>query len=127
MENNYIIYDGDCPFCKNYVKMVRLRESIGSVRLINARDGGSEVINALKLGYDLDEGMVLHFEGTFFHGDECVNRLAMMSSPSGVFNRLNATIFRSRYASRLLYPFMRRGRNMVIRLLGHKKLLEPPK
>ena len=35
-----IVYDGDCPFCSRYVKLVRLREALGSVDLVNARDGG---------------------------------------------------------------------------------------
>jgi len=122
----YIIYDGECPFCSSYVGMVRLRESIGPVRLINARDGGPEVQDALARGYDLDDGMVLFFEGAFYHGDECVHRLAMLSSSSGVLNKLNAAIFRSKSVSKVLYAFMRTGRNIVIRMLGRKKLGTTP-
>ena len=35
-----IVYDGQCPFCSRYVELVRLRQSLGQVRLINAREGG---------------------------------------------------------------------------------------
>lgn len=123
-EETYIIYDGECPFCSSYVKMVHLRESIGPVRLINARDGGPEVEQAQAAGLDLDEGMILRFEGQTYHGDECINRLALLSSSSGVFNKINAAIFRSPGLSKALYPFMRTGRNTVIKLLGRKKLAE---
>ena len=32
-----IVYDGLCIYCNNYVKMLRLKDSIGSVSLIDAR------------------------------------------------------------------------------------------
>ena len=37
--SNYLIYDGNCPFCSNYVRFTRLRENIGSVDLIDALTG----------------------------------------------------------------------------------------
>lgn len=122
--DTYIIYDGECPFCSNYVKMLKLKESIGPVRLINAREGGTEVNAAREAGLDLDEGMILHLDGQMYHGDECVNRLALLSSRLGMFNRINAAIFQSPRLSKVLYPVLRFGRNAVIRLLGKKKLAQ---
>lgn len=116
-----LIYDGDCPVCSRYVQFVRLRESVGPVRLIDARDGGPEVEQILKAGLDLDEGMVLRIGSRFYHGDECVHALALLSTPSTAFNRLNGWIFRSRGRSKLLYPFLRTGRNALLRLLGRTK------
>lgn len=120
----WIVYDGECPFCSRYVAMLRLRESLGPVALVNARDGGPEVEEARAAGLDLDEGMVLKLDGRLYHGDECINRLALMSTPSGAFNRLNGAIFRSPTASRLLYPVLRTGRNTVLRLLGRRRLAD---
>ncbi|MFT5932039.1 MAG: putative DCC family thiol-disulfide oxidoreductase YuxK, partial [Hyphomonas sp.] len=34
----FIVYDGDCPFCSEYVKLLRLRDAIGPVSLVNARE-----------------------------------------------------------------------------------------
>jgi len=122
MSEAIIIYDGDCPFCSRYVTMLRLRETLGEVRLLNARDGGPEVAAAVERGLDLDEGMVLRLDGQYYHGDDCIHRLALLSSPSGAFNRLNAAIFRSERLSRLLYPVLRSGRNTVLSLLGRKRM-----
>jgi predicted DCC family thiol-disulfide oxidoreductase YuxK len=122
MSETIILYDGDCPFCSRYVRVLRLRETLGEVRLINARDGGPEVEAAVARGLDLDEGMVLRLDGTYYHGDDCIHRLALLSSPSGVFNRVNAAIFRSERLSRLLYPVLRSGRNTLLGLLGREKL-----
>jgi len=66
--------------------------------------------------------MVLKYDGRLYHGQDCVNRLALMSTPSGAFNRVNAWVFRSPMRSRLLYPVLRTGRNIVLRLLGRTKI-----
>jgi predicted DCC family thiol-disulfide oxidoreductase YuxK len=120
----WIVYDGECPFCSRYVAMLRLRESLGPVALVNARDGGPEVEEARAAGLDLDQGMVLKLDGRLYHGDECINRLALLSTPSSAFNRINGAIFRSPTASRLLYPVLRTGRNGVLRLLGRRRLAD---
>lgn len=120
--DTWIVYDGDCPFCSRYVKLLRLRESAGNVEIVNARDGGPLVDEIRASGFDLDEGMVLKLDGKLYHGDECVHRLALMSTPSTLFNRINGMIFRSPTASRLLYPVLRTGRNLVLRLLGRRRL-----
>lgn len=120
--DQWLLYDGECPFCAAYVKMVRLRDVVGPIPLINARDGGRELDEALATGLNLDEGMVLKFDDRLYHGQDCINRLALMTTPSGAFNRINAWVFRSPTRSRLLYPVLRTGRNTVLRLLGRRKL-----
>lgn len=118
----WIVYDGDCPFCTRYVRLLRLRESAGHVVLVNARDGGPVVDEIRAAGLDLDEGMVLKLGGRFYHGDACMHRLALMSTPSTLFNRINGSVFRSPVASRFLYPVLRAGRNLALRLLGRERL-----
>ena len=118
----WIVYDGQCPFCSRYVQLLRLRDSLGEVRLINARDGGPVVEEMQRAGVDLDEGMVLKLDGQLYHGHDCIHVLALLSTPSGPFNRINAALFRSPRAARLLYPILRAGRNGVLRLLGRSKI-----
>jgi predicted DCC family thiol-disulfide oxidoreductase YuxK len=118
----WIIYDGQCPFCSRYVQLVRLRDSLGGVALVDARKGGPLVDEVRSAGADLDEGMVLKMDGRLYHGEECIHMLALLSTPSGLFNRTNAAIFRSRNASKLLYPMLRAGRNAALRLLGRSKI-----
>lgn len=117
-----IVYDGGCPFCTAYVRLVRLREAIGPVRLVDAREGGPIVDEIAAAKLDLDDGMVLKLDGVLYHGDECLNRLALLSTSSGAFNRINAWMFRNPLAARLAYPVLRAGRNLALRLLGRQKL-----
>ena len=117
-----IVYDGECPYCTRYVTLLRLRETLGGVVLVDARGGGPLVDAITRRGLDLNEGMVLVLDGAFYHGTDCVHRLALLSTPSGLFNRVNAWIFRSSIASRLLYPILRAGRNTVLWAYGRQKL-----
>ncbi len=117
-----LVYDGECPVCSSYVRYVRLKESAGRVTLVNARDGGPWVERIRAAGLDLDEGMVLVYGGRFYHGADCIHMLALLSTPSGLFNRLNAAMFRSSRLSAVLYPLLRCGRNLLLWLLGRKPL-----
>ncbi|GMG83953.1 DCC1-like thiol-disulfide oxidoreductase family protein [Paralimibaculum aggregatum] len=119
---NHIIYDGDCPFCSSYVGLMRLKQAIGPVALIDAREGGPEVERARALGFDLDDGMLLHLDGRDHHGADCLNRLALLSTRSGLFNRLSAWLFRSETLARVAYPLLRAGRNATLMLLGRRRL-----
>ncbi len=116
-----LIYDGECPFCQRYVSMVRLRENY-SVELIDARTEPALYEDLLSLGIDLDEGMVMETNGERYHGDECLQRVAMLTSASGRLNRLNAWVFRSPKRARLIYPWMVLGRNLVLRVMGTRLL-----
>lgn len=118
----WLLYDGECPFCSAYVKMVRLRDAVGNIRLVDAREGGPELAEVRAAGLDINEGMALKYEGRLHHGDECVHKLSLLTTASGAFNRLNAWVFRSERRSRILYPWLRTGRNTALALLGRKKI-----
>jgi predicted DCC family thiol-disulfide oxidoreductase YuxK len=117
-----LIYDGECPVCSAYVTYVRFRESVGRVQLVNARSAREWFDRVQAQGLDLDEGMVLVYGGRFYHGADCIHMLALLSTPSGVFNRLNAAIFRRPRLARWLYPVLRAGRNMLLRILGRSRI-----
>lgn len=121
-----IIYDGNCPFCQAYVGMVRLQENY-NVELINAREPHPRVDEVTLKGYDLDEGMIVILDGDFYHGDDAMHRMALMTANSGALRRLTKWTFSSPWRSRNLYPLLRGGRNMTLKILGHKKINNSPK
>lgn len=123
-DNAKIVYDGECPFCSAYIRHLRLKEACGTVELIDARSDAMIVKELISKGYDLDEGMVLVLDGQVYHGDECIHALALMTSPSSLFNRINARIFSSRKLSTVLYPMLRGCRNAALRALGRTKIQE---
>ncbi|MCH7502734.1 MAG: DUF393 domain-containing protein [Proteobacteria bacterium] len=120
-----IIYDGECPFCSSYVRFLRLKEAVGQVELVNARSGGPLVNEVVAAGYNLDEGMVLIYGGRYYHGADCMHMIALLSSPSTLFNRINIGLTRSPRLVHLLYPAFRAVRNVTLWLLGRPKLGPP--
>lgn len=120
-----IIYDGDCPFCQAFAKMIRLRENY-SVELINARDPHALVDDATQRGLDLDEGMIVILGDEFYHGDDAMTRMALMTTKSGLLRRLTKWTFTSPRRSRILYPILRGGRNLALKILGHSQINNLP-
>ena len=117
----WLVYDGDCPFCSRYSRLVQIRDRVGDFRLLNARDA-HPVVSEVRSKFDLDVGMVLKIGDLYFHGDQCIYVLAILSEPKGVFGALNAAIFRSPTLAKALYPILRFGRNLSLRLLGRRSL-----
>ena len=117
-----LIYDGECPVCQRYSTMLRIRKDIGDLELINARESEAVRLEVEQAGYDLDEGMVLKVDDQVYWGADAMHMLALMSTPSGFFNRMQAYIFGSKRASVLLYPVLRLGRNTLLWLLRKQKI-----
>lgn len=120
--NNFLVYDGDCPLCSRYVKVLRLQESIGPVTVVSARTDHPVVDRLQSDGFDLDEGIALVLGDKVYFGEECMTRLALVSTPVGVFNRLSAAIFRSPRISAFLYPILKAGRLVLLRILGRERI-----
>ncbi|NJC32623.1 putative DCC family thiol-disulfide oxidoreductase YuxK [Sphingomonas jejuensis] len=122
----WIVYDGECPFCSAYVKLVRLRDAVGKVRLVDARSSDDPIVGEMRArGFDLNQGMAMKMGDEYLHGDAVIHRLALMSGPSGTLNRVQAWVFRSRRRSALLYPIMRAGRNATLKLMGRRPIPDP--
>lgn len=118
----WLLYDGKCPFCSRYIKLIRLKSSIGNLALIDARYPSKYLDEVQKAGLDINEGMVLKYGQRLYHGDSCINMLALLSSPIDIANKINAWLFRSPNRARLFYPWLRRARNIVLCALGRPKI-----
>ncbi|WP_366523228.1 DCC1-like thiol-disulfide oxidoreductase family protein [uncultured Tateyamaria sp.] len=122
MEGIEIIYDGECPFCSRYVMMTRLRDTVGRVRLVDARSNDPVVSKIKELGFDLNEGMVARYRGQNYFGADCIHLLSILSSKSGTLNRLSSTLFSNRYIATISYPVLRAGRNATLRIMGSRPI-----
>ena len=118
-----LLYDGECPFCSAYVRMVTLRTAVGGVRLVDARVSDDSIVDKVtSRGFDLNEGMALLIGGRIYHGSDCIHVLALLTSGGSIPNRLSARLFRSRSIARYAYPILRAGRNLALRLLGRARI-----
>ena len=117
-----LVYDKQCPLCDNYCQMVRLRESVGELRLVDARGASAVMGEITARGWDIDQGMVLKMGEQLYYGSDAIHALALISSRSGMFNRFNYWLFKSRTLSHVFYPVLRFFRNLLLKLLGRTKI-----
>jgi predicted DCC family thiol-disulfide oxidoreductase YuxK len=111
-----VVYDGDCPLCNNYVRMTRLREAVGRPTLINARERPELVTALAESGINLDEGMAIYYQGRLYVGSEAVNLLALLTTSADLANRVAAMVLGRPRVARALYPLLRAGRRLLLKL-----------
>ena len=97
----YLVYDKQCPLCENYCQLVRIRESVGELVLVDARIDSEIMQQITEAGLDIDQGMVLKMEDNLYYGADAIHAISLISSRSGFFNRLNYWLFRSKYLSKI--------------------------
>jgi predicted DCC family thiol-disulfide oxidoreductase YuxK len=117
-----LVYDKQCPLCDNYCKLIRIRESVGELVLIDARTNSNIMEEITQANLDIDQGMVLKFDDNLYYGADAIHVLAMISSPSGIFNRLNYWYFKSKFIAKYSYPIMRSIRNLLLKALSVTKI-----
>ena len=117
-----LVYDKECPACDNYCRVVRIRRDIGELVLVDARDESDVRKEITEKGWDIDQGMVLKMGGELYYGSNAIHALALISSKSGIFNRINYWAFKSKTISKWIYPVLRFFRNLLLRILGKTKI-----
>ena len=117
-----LVYDKECPACNAYCQIVRIRESVGDLKIIDAREQSDVIDEITAKGLDIDQGMVLKMGDQLYYGSDAIHALALISSRSGIFNRFNYWVFKSKTLSSWLYPFLRLCRNLLLKVLGKTKI-----
>lgn len=118
-----VYYDGDCPFCKCYVRLLRLRQAAGPVSLVNLREHADARSQLEGEGFELDQGMVVETRARRFGGPDAINALALLSTSSNPFNRANRLLLSSPTVAAALYPVLRSGRWLTLFLLGRGRIV----
>lgn len=114
----WLVYDDECPVCRNYCRHVRLSEAAGRLHLVDARRPGALMDEITRAGLDIDQGMVLKVRGQLYYGDVAMHMITLMSTRAGWFNRLPFLFFGTRLAARIFYPAGKAVRNLLLKILG---------
>ena len=116
-----IYYDGGCPFCKSFVTLSRLK-TMYDVKLHNLRNLPDDVKLFMDQGYNVEDGMLVRVEDEIYFGHQAVQIIADLSNKNKVIGRIYFTIFSNKKFVKFIYPFMRLGRNITLKILGRKKI-----
>lgn len=116
-KNIRIYYDGACPFCNSYVRLLGIRTSF-SVELINARTHLLVARQFALEGMSLNMGMVVEIGSARYHGAAAIQFLALIDTPGNAFNWINYHLFRYKWLAKCLYPVMRCARSIILAVTG---------
>ncbi len=117
-----IIYDKECPVCDKYCQIIRIKDCFGKVEIINARENIDYINKITNKKFDINKGMIVLLNNQLYFGFEAIHVLALISSRSGVINKLNYIIFSSKFLSKLLYPVLRFSRYLLLFIMGKKAI-----
>jgi predicted DCC family thiol-disulfide oxidoreductase YuxK len=113
----WFVYDGECPICAHAAKALRIKHDYGGLHTLDARtcdpDPLLEEIN--RRGLDLDEGMVIYANDTFYHGKQALTFMAQYGEAKNPFMAVFKSLFWSNTLAKLMYPWLRGTRNWLLR------------
>lgn len=120
----WLVYDGDCVLCRSGALGYRINRAVGRLETLDARgDSDHPILKEIRARQlDLNQGIVVVYGHQWHHGAEALNRLALLGSNSDGLNRFIAWMFRSPCCTRWLYPLLRAGRDLSLKLSGKTQI-----
>ncbi|PTW90536.1 uncharacterized protein DUF393 [Microbacteriaceae bacterium MWH-Ta3] len=118
-----VLYDGECPICRNFAMYQRLGQLAESVELVDMRTG----LNAFRAELasaqiNPSDGVIVAIRDTessawrFLSGVDAVHFLATLDTPRGIIGWLNKRLL-SYDSARRIYPWLFRGRLLLLKVL----------
>lgn len=115
-----IVYDQNCPFCSDFVRVLEVKQAGHDVEFINARDAANPRIKILSMKYNLDDGMVVIVDGVEYYGDSAAHIMAMLSSTNTYRGAFYKLILKNKILAAYFYPVLVILRKLFFRLTRRK-------
>ena len=113
-----LIYDGGCPFCREFALRSELQAGVPNLRIVDGRADHDLRRELNTLGLPLRNGVVL-IEGELkWHGSEAIAELSRRMKPSDPLLRLLARLFADTQRSALAYPALLAARRLALATRG---------
>ena len=113
-----LIYDGGCPFCREFALRSELQAGIPNLRIVDGRADHNIRRQLNSLGLPLRDGAVLIEGEQRWHGSEAIAELSRRMNPSGPLLTLLAKVFSDDQRSALAYPALLVARRMALATRG---------
>lgn len=123
MQDDFLLYDGECPFCSFYARNSGFETPEGRpLTLIDANRAPDLISEMRAQGCEVDEGMVLVTGGRSYQGAEAMTALEAMTSGAGWFGGLSKWFASNPARVRALYPWFQRLRRAALWVKGRRGL-----
>jgi predicted DCC family thiol-disulfide oxidoreductase YuxK len=120
----WFVYDGECPIWKRVSSFYEVRQEIGRLHTINAREQKEHpiMLEINQAGLNLDEGMIIKYGDRLYQGDSALHIIGLLGADIGFLNRINNRLFRHKKCAIFCYPVMKAIRNIFLKLKGVQKI-----
>ena len=113
-----LIYDGGCPFCREFALRSELQAGVANLRIVDGRADHNLRRELNTIGLPLRNGAVL-IEGEHrWHGSEAIAELSRRMKPSDRLLGLLANLFADNQRSALAYPALLAARRLALATRG---------
>jgi predicted DCC family thiol-disulfide oxidoreductase YuxK len=115
---SFVLYDGECPICASYMALLELRRFHPHIEILDARRHPTLVARLRAQGFEVNESLLVKLGATVYAGADATALLSDLSSEQGWVRRLSVWAIGGAPWSRILYPYLRGTRNLLLRILG---------
>ena len=113
-QDDFLLYDGECPFCSFYARKSGFRTQSGKrLTLIDANRAPERLAELRGQGCEVGEGMVLVLDGRRYQGADAMTALEAMTSSTGWFGSLSKWFASNPKRVRVFYPWLRKLRGVA--------------
>lgn len=109
-----LLYDGECPICRQYKKYVELRKKY-DIALKNAREEKETVRRLREEGYDMNEGMILIIGDDIYHGEQALLRIESLIRPGKFRGAALKRLSASPRLTKAVYACMKGVRSLLLK------------
>tara|TARA_A100001011_G_scaffold396786_1_gene495789 strand:- start:1478 stop:1846 length:369 start_codon:yes stop_codon:yes gene_type:complete len=121
MSDIIIYYDGECPYCKSYQKVIDIKKKY-SFELKNARLHPLEIANLKDQGYKIEDGILMIFKKEIFQGADALKMIDQLIHKKTNISKLYSLIIRLPFFGKIMYPLVKILRIITLEIMGIKRM-----
>lgn len=113
---NYLLYDGECPFCTSFSKFYELKKALPGIEIVSMRDTAR--LQALSLPKDLDfnKGMILALsDGRILQGEPAFRLINGNVKKTSLRDHVVIGMNSIKPITKVVYPLLFKMRLFVLR------------
>jgi len=112
-----LYYDKECPFCNEYSKYIELRK-VYDIEIINAREELEKLNDFKNKGFDINNGMIIEYEGNIFQGSDAIKIIDKYILKKGAIDIFLSFIINLPGFKQIIYPLVKVLRIIILKSLG---------
>ena len=120
--DNFVLYDGECPVCGAYIALAQLRMLRPDLQVLDARHEPALVAALRAEGFDVNDSILVRLGPQVYSGGAATRLISQLGSANPIVRRAALYAIGGAPWSYALYPWLRAGRNGLLRILGRGKI-----